>query len=108
MQLEQVYGEVFRVLKPGSYFLTYEWVSTNKYDPKNAQHVKIMDEINFGNGLPVRALPCGAPKQQGKQQRGTCGVLSLGTEWVGLPTRCLGAGDADVEGGGERRQGGGL
>lgn len=55
-QLEQVYGEVFRVLKPGSMFVSYEWVSTNKFDPKNPEHVKVMDEINFGNGLPVSGL----------------------------------------------------
>jgi hypothetical protein len=52
-QLESVYGEIFRVLKPGSYFVSYEWVSTHKFDAKNAEHVKIIDEINFGNGLPV-------------------------------------------------------
>lgn len=52
-QLEQVYGEVFRVLKPGSMFVTYEWVSTKKHDPSNPDHVRIMDEINYGNGLPV-------------------------------------------------------
>jgi 24-methylenesterol C-methyltransferase len=53
MQLEQVYGEIFRVLKPGAVFVSYEWVSTKKFDPKNPDHVKIIDEINFGNGLPV-------------------------------------------------------
>jgi len=47
-----VYGEIFRVLKPGAKFVSYEWVSTHKFDPNNAQHVKIIDEINFGNGLP--------------------------------------------------------
>jgi 24-methylenesterol C-methyltransferase len=51
-KLEEVYGEVFRVLKPGSYFVSYEWVATKEFDPKNAEHVRIMDEINFGNGLP--------------------------------------------------------
>ncbi|PNW75007.1 hypothetical protein CHLRE_12g500500v5 [Chlamydomonas reinhardtii] len=51
-KLEQVYGEIYRVLKPGSYFVSYEWVSTQKFDVNNAEHVKIMDEINFGNGLP--------------------------------------------------------
>ncbi len=56
-QLEQVYAEIFRVLKPGSYFLSYEWVSTKKFNPQDPEHVKIMDEINFGNGLPVRC--CG-------------------------------------------------
>lgn len=51
-KLEDVYGEIFRVLKPGSLFVSYEWVSTKKYDANNPEHVKIMDEINFGNGLP--------------------------------------------------------
>ncbi|KAG1677547.1 hypothetical protein FOA52_014445 [Chlamydomonas sp. UWO 241] len=51
-KLETVYGEVFRVLKPGAKFVTYEWVSTNMYDKTNAEHVRIMDEINWGNGLP--------------------------------------------------------
>ncbi|GLI58783.1 hypothetical protein VaNZ11_000539 [Volvox africanus] len=51
-KLEGVYGEIFRVLKPGGYFVSYEWVSTHKYDPKNPEHVRIIDEINFGNGLP--------------------------------------------------------
>lgn len=53
LQLEEVYGEVYRVLKPGSYFASYEWVATEKFDPTNQEHVRIMDEINFGNGLPV-------------------------------------------------------
>jgi 24-methylenesterol C-methyltransferase len=51
-KLEQVYGEVFRVLKPGAFFASYEWVSTKEYDANNPQHVKIIDEINYGNGLP--------------------------------------------------------
>ncbi|GFH20994.1 methyltransferase [Haematococcus lacustris] len=51
-KLEQVYGEIFRVLKPGSIFVSYEWVSTKLFDPSNPTHVKIMDEINYGNGLP--------------------------------------------------------
>lgn len=52
-QLEEVYGEVYRVLKPGTYFVSYEWVATDKFDASNKEHVRIMDEINFGNGLPV-------------------------------------------------------
>ena len=54
LQLQDAYAEVYRVLKPGCYFASYEWVSTKKYDPKNRDHVRIMDEINYGNGLPVR------------------------------------------------------
>ena len=53
-QLEDVYGQVFKVLKPGASFVTYEWVATPKFDASNPEHVKIMDEINYGNGLPVR------------------------------------------------------
>ena len=52
-QLETVYGEVFRVLKPGALFASYEWVSTARFDANNAEHVRIIDEINYGNGLPV-------------------------------------------------------
>ena len=42
------------MLKPGSYFASYEWVSTEKYDPNDRDHTRIIDEINFGNGLPVQ------------------------------------------------------
>jgi ubiquinone/menaquinone biosynthesis C-methylase UbiE len=47
-----VFGEIYRVLKPGGLFLSYEWVSTKAFDPNNDDHVRIIDEINFGNGLP--------------------------------------------------------
>lgn len=50
----QVYSEVYRVLKPGAIFMTYEWVTTPLYDPTNKQHVACVDEIIIGNGLPVR------------------------------------------------------
>ncbi|PRW05872.1 24-methylenesterol C-methyltransferase 2 [Chlorella sorokiniana] len=50
--LEQVYSEVYRVLKPGAIFMTYEWVTTPAYDPANRRHVAIVDEIIIGNGLP--------------------------------------------------------
>lgn len=51
-KLEEVYGQIFKVLKPGGLFLSYEWVSTKQYDPANPEHVRVIDEINFGNGLP--------------------------------------------------------
>lgn len=54
VQLQDAYAEVFRVLKPGSYFASYEWVSTEKYNPNDRDHVRIIDEINYGNGLPVQ------------------------------------------------------
>lgn len=63
VQLEQVYGEVFRVLKPGGLFASYEWVATKDFDGGNPEHVRIIDEINYGNGLPVGkatlfTMPC--------------------------------------------------
>ena len=48
------------MLKPGAKFCSYEWVSTKMYDPNNPQHVKVIDEINYGNGLPV--IFCPLPK----------------------------------------------
>jgi len=50
-----VFGEVFRVLKPGSYFAGYDWIVTDKYDAKNKQHVALREGIEVGNGLPVLA-----------------------------------------------------
>ncbi|CAI5975508.1 unnamed protein product [Closterium sp. NIES-64] len=51
-KLTDVYGEIFRVLKPGQLYATYEWVKTHKYDPDNKEHVKIIDDICYGNALP--------------------------------------------------------
>ena len=33
-----VYGEIFKVLKPGAVFATYEWCLTDAYDKSNATH----------------------------------------------------------------------
>jgi 24-methylenesterol C-methyltransferase len=52
VQLEIVYSEIFRVLKPGGSFVSQEWVSTPKYDGSDAEHKRIIEEINFGNSLP--------------------------------------------------------
>jgi len=49
---EAVFGEIFRLLKPGKYFSVYEWVMTDKYDPKNPEHVAIRKGIEIGNALP--------------------------------------------------------
>lgn len=49
----QTYGEVCRVLKSGALFAGYEWVMTDKYDPKNMEHVRIKEGIEKGNGLPT-------------------------------------------------------
>jgi len=46
------YSELYRVLKPGGVFASYEWCLTKKYDPDNAEHVKIKKGIEEGDGLP--------------------------------------------------------
>jgi len=45
------FREIYRVLKPGALFGGYDWVVTDKYDPKNPEHVKIKKEIELGNGV---------------------------------------------------------
>ncbi|KAK9755113.1 hypothetical protein RND81_01G003200 [Saponaria officinalis] len=51
-KLEDVYSEVYRVLKPGSMFVSYEWVTTDKYDGENAEHRDIIQGIERGDALP--------------------------------------------------------
>jgi len=52
-----VYSEIFRVLKPGSLYASYEWVMTNKYEESNPEHVRIRKGIEVGNGLPELKTP---------------------------------------------------
>ncbi len=47
------YAEIFRVLKPGGVFASYEWCLTEEYDPKNEKHKQIRQDILLGNGLPT-------------------------------------------------------
>lgn len=51
-KLEGVYGEIYKVLKPGGIFAVYEWVMTENYDETNAEHRKIAYEIELGDGIP--------------------------------------------------------
>ncbi|KAL9448947.1 hypothetical protein AB3S75_010979 [Citrus x aurantiifolia] len=51
-KLEDVYAEVFRVLKPGSLYVSYEWVTTDKYEAENKEHVDIIQGIERGDALP--------------------------------------------------------
>ncbi|VEU22432.1 DEKNAAC103516 [Brettanomyces naardenensis] len=50
--LEGVYGEIYKVLKPGGKFAVYEWVMTDTYDEENPKHRKIAYGIELGNGIP--------------------------------------------------------
>lgn len=51
-KLEEVYAEIFRVLKPGSLYVSYEWVTTDKYRAENHEHVEIIQGIERGDALP--------------------------------------------------------
>ena len=46
-----VYGEAFRLLKPGACFAAYEYCMTDRFDPDNAQHREIKSNIEIGGGL---------------------------------------------------------
>jgi sterol 24-C-methyltransferase len=48
--LENPYGEIFRVLKPGGYFACYEWLTTPNYDPTDKTHKEIIHNLERGNG----------------------------------------------------------
>ena len=47
-----VYAEIFRMLKPGGRFASYEWCLTEAYDERNAEHRQCKHDILLGNGLP--------------------------------------------------------
>ncbi|KAK7059787.1 delta-sterol C-methyltransferase [Favolaschia claudopus] len=49
---ESVYGEIFKVLKPGGKFGVYEWCMTDRWDASNPEHVRLQHEIEYGNGIP--------------------------------------------------------
>ncbi|KAK9459079.1 S-adenosyl-L-methionine-dependent methyltransferase [Lipomyces oligophaga] len=51
-KLEGVYGEIYRVLKPGGTFAVYEWVMTDKYDETIPLHREISYGIEIGDGIP--------------------------------------------------------
>ncbi|KAF8962547.1 delta-sterol C-methyltransferase [Flammula alnicola] len=49
---EGVYGEIFKVLKPGGVFGVYEWCMTDTWDPSIPEHKAIAHQIELGNGIP--------------------------------------------------------
>lgn len=50
-RLEQVYGEIYRVLKPGGKFACYEWCTTDVYDENDVSMKKIVHAIELGNSI---------------------------------------------------------
>ncbi|KAH7428456.1 hypothetical protein KP509_09G002700 [Ceratopteris richardii] len=51
-QLQDVYAEIYRVLKPGKLYVTYEWVTTPLYRADDPEHVEIIHGIEHGDALP--------------------------------------------------------
>jgi len=51
-KLIDVYKEVYRTLKPGGLFGSYEWLTTFRYDANNETQRKVINGIEFGNALP--------------------------------------------------------
>ncbi|KAG6861384.1 hypothetical protein C0995_000790 [Termitomyces sp. Mi166 len=49
---EGVYGEIFKILKPGGVFGVYEWCMTDEWDPSNPEHKRLAHELELGNGIP--------------------------------------------------------
>ncbi len=48
-----IYGEAFRLLKPGGHFGTYEWCMTDRFDDQDPRHRKIKADIQLGAGLLI-------------------------------------------------------
>ena len=48
----ELYREMYRVLKPGGRFTSYEWCLTGSYDAASARHRQLKKDIEVGNGLP--------------------------------------------------------
>ena len=46
-----IYGEVFRLLKPGACFANYEYCLTDRFDPQDPHHLKLKADIELGGGL---------------------------------------------------------
>jgi len=54
----ECFSGVYDCLKPGGVFVGYEWVMLpHKYDPNNADHVRIKEGIEVGNSLPTLTTP---------------------------------------------------
>jgi len=48
---EGIYGEIFKILKPGGVFGVYEWVMTDDWDPSIPEHKDIAYGIELGDGI---------------------------------------------------------
>ena len=48
-----IYGEAFRLLKPGAHFGVYEYCMTDRFDPNYPHHLKVKADIQLGGGLLI-------------------------------------------------------
>ena len=46
------FREVLRVLRPGACFAGYEWCLTEHFDPDDAEHLRVKNDIEVGDALP--------------------------------------------------------
>ena len=46
-----IYGEIFRLLKPGARFAAYEYCMTDRFDLQDARHLELKADIQLGGGL---------------------------------------------------------
>ena len=46
-----IYGEAFRLLKPGAHFGVYEYCMTDRFDPEDPVHLRLKADIDLGGGL---------------------------------------------------------
>ncbi|PKU63828.1 24-methylenesterol C-methyltransferase 2-like [Dendrobium catenatum] len=51
-RLEDVYAEIYRVLKPGGLYVSYEWVTTGLFRADDPKHVETIQGIERGDALP--------------------------------------------------------
>ncbi|KAG2313411.1 hypothetical protein Bca52824_024968 [Brassica carinata] len=49
-KLEEVYAEIYRL--PGSLYVSYEWVTTDKYMDDDQEHKEVIQGIERGDALP--------------------------------------------------------
>ncbi len=52
-----IYGEAFRLLKPGKFLAAYEWCMTDRFDAENSDHRQIKADVEYGNAMPNIARP---------------------------------------------------
>ena len=52
-----VYGEAFRLLRPGGRFTAYEYCLTDRFDADDPDHRRLKADMELGGGLPDIARP---------------------------------------------------